>query len=122
MDGAANVDIVEEAADVKEYNRCYETGLDSGLSVMNQTQGSIDSAMVFAGPELSGGEDIIMVDVVKDAFGDNLLQKFAAAFKEGDRSVSFGEGVVRLCRFGNDYDKGVRPGVVTKGDGGVEKI
>jgi len=46
--------------------------------------------MVIAGPELGRWEDVMVVDVVKDAFGDDLLKELSTAFQERDGTVSLG--------------------------------
>jgi len=37
LDDACDVNIVEEALNVKKYHRCDEAGPDSGLCIVNQT-------------------------------------------------------------------------------------
>ena len=78
--------------------------------------------MIIVGAKLGGWEDVIVMDVTKDTFGDDFFEEFSTTFKKGDRAVSFWEAVVRFGRFGNDDHKSVRPGVMTQGDCGVKEI
>ena len=48
MNGSQDINVVEEAQNVRQNNRCHKSGLDGGLSIVNKTKGSIDSAMVIA--------------------------------------------------------------------------
>ena len=48
------------------------------------------------------------------AGGDDFLEKFPVAFKEGNRAVGFSEGVVRFLRFRDDYDLSITPRVKVK--------
>ena len=109
MDRATDIHIIEEATNVKENDRRNQTGLDGGLGVVYQTKGCVDSAVIFARSELGGREDVVMVDVVEDVFGNDFLQQFPAAFKEGDGTIGFGKGIVGFGRLGDYNNKGVRP-------------
>jgi len=62
-----------------------------------------------------------VVGIAKDGFCDDFFQELAAAFKEGDGAIGFGKRVVGFGWLGNDNYKGVRPRVMAKGNGGVEK-
>jgi len=72
--------------------------------------------MVVVGSKLCVGEDVVVMRVMKDLFGDDFLKQFAAALEEADWAISFGEAVVRFGRFGDDDNKSVRPRVMTEGD------
>jgi len=66
------------------------------LDLVDEAGGHIDSVMFGLGPVLGHGEEVVLFDISVDAFGDNFLEEFAGAFKEGDRAVGLGDGVVRF--------------------------
>ena len=68
--------------------------------------------VIISRPKLRGGEDVIMVGIHKDTFGNNLLKEFATTFQEADGTVGLGETIVRLTWFGDDDDEGILPRVM----------
>lgn len=65
-------------------------------------------------------EDVKVVNITNDAFGNDFLEELAATLKEGNGAIGFGEAIVRFGQFWDDNDKHIRPQVVSKGDRGIE--
>ena len=88
---------------------------------MNPFTAGIQSAGEGAGAKLGGGDEAMGVDVVQEALGDSLLEKFAEALQERDGAVVLGCRVVIAPRFGDDHNQGGLPrgGVVTDPNAGV---
>ncbi len=89
-DSAWDIEVVKEALDVKEEDQHNIAHFDRGLGMVHKAQGSICGRVIISRPKLRGREDVIMVGVRKDAFGNDLLQEFATAFQEADGMVGLG--------------------------------
>jgi len=78
--------------------------------------------VVVTRPELGGGENVEIVRVGKDAFGNDFFQELTAALKEADRAIGLGEGIVGLVGFGDHDDNCLFPRVVSKRDRSIEDL
>ncbi len=60
---------------------------------------------------------MVGLNVDIDSAGDNFFKKLASTFKEADWSIGFGEAIVGLVRFVDDYYHCLFPWVYTCCDG-----
>ena len=89
---------------------------------MNDGEGGVNCAVVGTGAKLVRREDRVQARIVQNTGGDDLLQEFAAALKEGDRPVCRSNSVIRFIwlRDGNHLSSVPRVGAV--GDASVEQV
>jgi len=78
--------------------------------------------MVVARSKLSVREDVVVIRVVENLFGNDFLKQFATALKEADGVVGFGETVVGFGQLRDDNNKGIGPRVMAEGNGSVEYV
>ena len=96
------VDVIEETFHIKEEYAAFEAEVVCRLDVVEQCEASIEARGVASSPKLSGGDELVLDQVVLEALCNHLLEEFGHRLTEGYGAVGFGEGVVRLLRFGND--------------------
>jgi len=75
----------------------FDTSLDS----VDHTKDSVRRCVIVTGSELSGGEEMKMGGIKENPFGDDPLQEFATALKEGDGSVCLRYPVIYFTGFGD---------------------
>ena len=69
---------------------------NGALNFVDEAGDGINCVVFGSGPKLGYREEVILFNVNIDVFGDDLLEEFASAFKEGDRAVGLRDSVVRF--------------------------
>jgi hypothetical protein len=57
---------------------------DGALNFVDEAGDGVNRVVFGLRPKLGYREEVVLFNVDVDAFGDNLLEEFASAFKEGD--------------------------------------
>ena len=75
----------------------------SALYFMDESGYSVNSTVVGLRSELGHQEEVEMLDICVDPFGNNLLKQFFDALHEHYQSVCFRDAIIGLLGFVNNY-------------------
>jgi len=90
VDDLRDVDVVKKPLNVEEENGCNVTALYSSLCIMSKAERRVNGAVVVTRSKLGWGKDVEGMCIRENALGDNLLEKFAAAFEQADQLIGLG--------------------------------
>jgi len=120
VDQAADMQVIEEALDVKKEEGSDASTFNAGLDCVDHAQDSIRCRVVVTGSKLAGGKELEAHSIKEDALRDYPLQEFTTALKEGNGAVRLCNPVIYFTRFRNGDHSCQTPRVMTEAYSGVE--